>query len=144
MRARNVKTAVLALILLGIPALARDKKIYFSVTTNKTFRPSEKPKIQIYAHDVDALEFRVYRVKDPLKFFQQLDDVHQFGVKQYSPAEHVDERTWLERFHDWKMSLWRSIRNFFRGQYSDESRAEIRPGTAQASLLLPASQPCRS
>jgi len=85
MRAR--KLAVLALILLSIPVLARDKKVYFSVTTNKTFRPNEKPKIQLYAHDVDALEFRVYRVKDPLKFFQRLDDVHQFGVQQYSPTE---------------------------------------------------------
>jgi alpha-2-macroglobulin len=128
MRARNV--AVLALILLSIPVLAREKKIYFSVTTNKTFRPNEKPKIQLYAHDVDALEFRVYKVKDPLKFFQQLDDVHQFGP-QYSPPEHVDERTWLERFHDWKMSLWHSIRNFFRGQYSAEARAEIRERHSQ-------------
>lgn len=129
MRARKV--VVLAFILLSIPVLAREKKIYFSVTTNKTFRPNEKPKLQLYAHDVDALEFRVYKVKDPVKFFQQLDDVHQFGP-QYSPPERVDERTWLERFHDWKMSLWRWIRNFFRGQYSADARAEIRERHSQA------------
>lgn len=123
---RRAKIAIIAIVLLSIPVLAREKKIYFSVTTNKTFRPNEKPKIQLYAHDVDALEFRVYKVKDPLKFFQQFDDVHSFGAKPYSPTEHVDERTWLERFHDWKMSLWRRIRNFFRGQYSTDARAEIR------------------
>lgn len=131
MRARTFKSAILLVFLLSLPAAAREKKIYFSVTTNKTFRPSEKPKIQIYAHDVDALEFRVYRVKDPLRFFEQFNDVHEFGVRQYSPAEHVDERTWLERFHDWKMSLWRWIRNFFRHQYSPEARAEIRERNSQ-------------
>jgi hypothetical protein len=123
MRARTI--AVVALLLLSIPALAREKKIYFSVTTSKTFRPNEKPKIQLYAHDVDVLEFRVYRVQDPLAFFQKLDDVHRFGP-QWSPAERVEERTWLERFHDWKMSWWRAIRDFFRGQFSADARAEIR------------------
>lgn len=123
MRTRNF--VILALILFSISALANERKVYFSVTTNKTFRPNEKPKIQLYAHDVKVLEFRVYRVQDPLKFFQQFDDVHQFGP-QYSPREHVDERTWLERFHDWKMGIWRWIRDFFRGQYSDESREQIR------------------
>jgi uncharacterized protein YfaS (alpha-2-macroglobulin family) len=123
MRARNF--VMVALILLSLPALANERKVYFSVTTNKTFRPNEKPKIQLYAHDVKVLEFRVYRVQDPLKFFQQFDDVHQFGP-QHSLRERVDERTWLERFHDWKMNLWRWIRDFFRGQYSDESREQIR------------------
>jgi len=123
MRARTI--AVLALILLSIPSLGDEKKIYFSVTTTKTFRPNEKPKVQLYAHDVDSLEFRVYRVQDPLTFFQKLDNVHGFG-QQWSPHEKVEERTWLERFHDWKMRLWRAIRDFFRGQFSADARAEIR------------------
>ena len=76
MRARF---AVLALILLCLPGFADDRNIYFSVTTNKTFRPNEKPKVELYAHNVSVLEFRIYRVNDPLKFFQKLDDVHNFG-----------------------------------------------------------------
>jgi alpha-2-macroglobulin len=129
---RLPKLSLLILTLLTLPAFAAEKKIYFSVTTSKTFSPAEKPKIQLYAHDVDALEFRVYRLRDPLKFFQKLDDVHQFGP-QHSPRETVDERTWLERFHDWKRSLWRWIRNFFRGQYSAESRAQIREQHSQGA-----------
>jgi len=135
MRARTM--VVVALILLSIPAFARERHIYFSVTTSKTFRPNEKPTIQLYAHDVDVLEFRVYRVNDPLAFFQKLDDVHRFGP-QWSPRERVEERTWLERFHDWKMSLWRAIRDFFRGQFSAEARAEIRErhsGSAQRTAI---------
>ncbi len=111
---------------------AAEKKIYFSLTTNRTFSPQEKPKIQLYAHGVDALEFRVYHLRDPLKFFQKLDDVHQFGP-QRSPREQIDERTWLERFHDWKQSLWRWIRNFFRRQYSADSRAQIRERHSQGA-----------
>jgi len=122
----RVRFAALAtLVLLGLPAFCQDKAVYFSVTTNKTFRPNEKPKVQLYANNVDVLEFRVYRINDPLKFFQQLDNVHHFGP-EYTPKERVDERTWLEKFHDWKMSWWRWIRNFFRRQYTAESRAEIR------------------
>jgi uncharacterized protein YfaS (alpha-2-macroglobulin family) len=122
----RIRIAVLTTaILLSLSAFAQEKAVYFSVTTNKTFRPNEKPKVQLYANNVDVLEFRVYRINDPLKFFQQMDDVHHFGP-QYSPKEKVDERTWLERFHDWKMSWWRWIRNLFRRQYSAESRAEIR------------------
>jgi alpha-2-macroglobulin len=134
MRARLL--TVLTLVLVSLPLLcqenAREKKIYFSLTTSRTFSPHEKPKIQLYAHDVDTLEFRVYHLRDPLKFFQKLDDVHQFGP-QHSPREQVDERTWLERFHDWKMSTWRWIRNFIRSQYSAESRVQIRERHSQGA-----------
>ena len=131
MRVR-VYTAFIFLLLLlsALPVLAYEKQVYFSVTTNKTFRPADKPKVQIYARNVEVLEFRVYRVNDPLKFFQNLQDVHQFGP-QYSPREQVDERTWLERFHDWKLRLWRRIRDFFRHQFSGGSRAQIRERHSQ-------------
>lgn len=133
MRTRMLTLATLArlsfvaLTLLALPAFAREKQVYFSVSTSKSFRTNEKPKVQLYAHDVDVLEFRVYRVQDPVAFFSKLNDVHEFGPRRnYSPREQVDERTALERFHDWKMSVWRWIRNFFRSQYSADARAEIR------------------
>jgi hypothetical protein len=40
--------------------------------------------------------------------------------------EQIDERTWLERFHDWKRSLWYSIRDFFRFQFSADARQAAR------------------
>ena len=42
--------------------------------------PGEKPAIQMWSQGVDSLEFRVYRVKDPILFFQKLEDVHRFGT----------------------------------------------------------------
>jgi len=106
-------------------AMGDDDARYFSLTVNRTFAPSEKPSVQLYASGVKQLEFRIYRVQDAEKFFAQMDDIHHFGP-EHSPSEQVDERTWLERFHDWKMRLWSRLRSFLRGQLSAQARHEYR------------------
>src|SRR3954468_7142696 len=108
MRARIASVLLLIFLLNSLPAHSQEKKIYFSISTNKTFRPGETPEISVYARNVDVLDFRVYKAPDPVKFFSQLQSVHSFGP-EYSPREQVDERTWLEKFHDWKHDLWRRI-----------------------------------
>src|SRR4051812_20396130 len=117
------------LCLLALPVAAEQHKPYFSLTAQRTFAPGEKITVSMYSHDVEALEFRMYRVQDPVKFFTALDDAHQFGSSREAMsevAEQIDERTWLEKFHDWKMRVWRSIRNFFRFQFRPQSRAVFR------------------
>ena len=99
---------------------------YFSLSTDKTFLPGEKATVHLYTRDVPVLEFRLYRVNDPALFFESLRDVHGFGAGHYGPKEQIEEKTWLERFHDWKHDLWIEIRDFFRGQFSQRSRAQIR------------------
>ena len=42
------------------------------------------------------------------------------------PRSRIDERTWLERFHDWKHHLWFLVRRFFRGQFTEENRDRLR------------------
>jgi len=109
------------------------RAVSFNLSTNRTFSPDEKPTIHLYAHDVDELEFRVYRVNNPEKFLTSLPDLHSFGnAYPNGPKEQIDERTWLERFHDWKHHLWFLVRQFFRGQFSTESRDYFR--AKQASL----------
>jgi hypothetical protein len=109
------------------------RAVSFNLSTNRTFSPDEKPTIHLYAHDVDELEFRVYRVDNPEKFLTDLPDLHSFGnANPGGPKEQIDERTWLEKFHDWKHHLWFLIRQFFRGQFSMESRGYFR--AKQASL----------
>src|SRR4051812_23843756 len=117
-----------------MPALAHDP--YFSLSSDRTYMPGEKLAVHLYATGVDALEFRVYRVNDPLAFFQKLDDVHNFG--RVSPKERVEDRTWIERFHDWKRDCWISIRDFFRRQFSSRARAQIREAQAQKSKTVSA------
>lgn len=122
--------AVCALVWLLLSSSAHAAEPYFSVSTDRTFMPGQKATVHLYTRDVSALEFRLYRVNDPMAFFERLGDVHGFG--HATPKEQIEEKSWLERFHDWKHDLWISIRNFVRSQFSTRARAEIRESAGQA------------
>jgi hypothetical protein len=115
-----------------VPAGVRGAdEAYFSISTSKTFLPGEQIGVRLYASGVDALEFRVYKVNDPVAFFERLDDPHQFG--HVSETEEIEAASWIERFYDWKQDLWDEIRDFFRMQFSWRSRAKIRDEEVRAS-----------
>ena len=61
-------------------------KPYFSLTTNKTYSPNESARLWASYQNVDYLDFRVYHIKAPSKFFKQLDDPHQMGEKEKEAA----------------------------------------------------------
>ena len=126
-RVASIALLILACVV-ALPAAAKDAPRSFSLSTSRTFAPGESVKMQLYTHNVSALEFRVYKVRDAQKFFAGLKDPHSFGVQSYSPAEQIDERTWIERIHDFKADLWWRVRHFFRGQFSDEARDSFREG----------------
>ena len=110
MKLRKPLLFVLPLLVLAFaapqPAAAKDAPRSFSLSTTRTFAPGESVKIQLFARNVPALEFRVYQVRDAQKFFAGLKDLHSFGMQNYSPSEQIDERTWIERLHDFKAHLW--------------------------------------
>ena len=110
----------------AIPAKANDAPRSFSLSTTRTFAPGESVKIQLIAHNVPELEFRVYKVRDAEKFFAGLKDSHSFGEQNYAPAEQIDQTTFIERLHDFKAHLWFLIRHFFRGQFTDDARDNFR------------------
>ena len=118
------------LVLVALPTAGQRSEVYFSLTTTKTFVPGEKIGVRVYARGVQALEFRVYRVNDPIQFFERLGDVHNFGERGLGKREQVETLTLLERFHDWKLSTWFQIRDLFRAQYSARSRSMIRVAAA--------------
>lgn len=127
MQAKRVVVAILLCYALVLPLLAQDDsdtESWFSLTSQRTFLPGEKPEIAVNAHNVKQLEFRVYRVNDPVKFFSQLQELHNFGGQ--SPALPKQAHTWLEKFHAWKHRVWAWIRDFVRAQFSPDSRHEIR------------------
>jgi len=115
-----------SILLLCATVHAADAPRSFSLSTARTFAPGESVKIQLIARNVPELEFRVYKVKDAQKFFAGLKDLHSFGIESESPAEQIDQRTWLERLHDFKAHLWWMVRRFFRGQFTDEARDSFR------------------
>src|SRR5258708_5838119 len=121
--------ALLATLLLAslLPSPAQDgNQPYFSLSSSKTFAPGEKATIQMWSQNIDTLEFRVYRVKDPILFFQKLEDVHRFGAGSEPPRKGTKQLTLIERFHAWKVRARNSVRNSFRAQYPPDSREAIR------------------
>ena len=93
---------------------------FFSVSSRQTYAPSQQPRVSVDFRQVDHLDFRIYRVKDPLLFFAKLRDAHSFGSEKQELAR---ENTCLEKLHDWKRNLRLDIRDFFRRQVSYETRA---------------------
>jgi uncharacterized protein YfaS (alpha-2-macroglobulin family) len=113
----------LALFGAAVAALSQSEdEPYFSLMSQRTFASHSKPNVQMSAWNVDALDFRVYRVKDPLEFFKQIEDPHQFGGRAPRPAHDL---TPLERIHEWKRSLRASIRRGIRAQFTESVSAHF-------------------
>ncbi len=124
---RSILVILLLCQFLVSPGFAQedsDSESWFSLTSQKTFLTGEKPEIAVNAHNVKQLEFRVYRVNDPVKFFGQMQELHNFGGA--APALPKQAHSWLEKFHAWKHRIWAMIRDFVRAQFSPDSRHEIR------------------
>jgi len=137
------RLAFLFLILLFCTPSAFAAEPYFTLSTYKTFAPGEQPKLHFYARNEPELEFRVYHVNDPEKFVGALSEMHSFGETEYSPVEKIDEKTLLERFHDWKHDLWITLKHFFRAQLSSSTRDKLREkqsSLAQRSRIVGVAQ----
>ena len=84
MRLKSAFVAILLCHALVLPMFAQEDvdnatEQSFSLTSQRTYLPGEKPEVSVYSHNVNALEFRVYRVNDPVKFFSQMQELHSFG-----------------------------------------------------------------
>jgi len=126
MRQRTIVALLLCCALIA-PLCAQgqqDSEAFFSLASERTYLPGEKPTVSVYSHNVSSLEFRVYRVNDAVKFFSQMQELHGFGGR--GPAMPKQARTWLEKFHAWKHRIWAWFRDFVRAQFSPESRHTIR------------------
>lgn len=129
---RTAPAGALAIALtLAFPTVAQrdEAEPYFSLHSERTFAPGETPQLKLWGQGIDQLQFRVYRVNDPVKFFEQLEDPRQFGGRN---PRAPGELTRIERFHQWKLRARSSIRNLFRAQYTADSRATIRHAMARS------------
>src|SRR6476660_1664281 len=97
----RISRALLAMFLLASLPAQEPNQPYFSLSSSKTFAPGEKASIQMWSQNVDSLEFRVYRIRDPILFFQKLEDVHRFGNSE-APRRNNRQLTLIERFHELK------------------------------------------
>ncbi len=111
---------LLALTLAAPVTCQSEAQPYFSLSSSRTFGSHEKPVISLTGWQVPAVQIRVYRIKDPTQFFRTIQDAHSFGGHLPRPA---GKRTLLERIHNWKRGLRRSIRLNLRGQFTESPRA---------------------
>ncbi|MGQ0761113.1 MAG: alpha-2-macroglobulin family protein [Acidobacteriota bacterium] len=100
-------------------------KPYFSLTTNRTYSPNEPARMWASYQNVDHLDFRIYRVKDPNKFFKQLDNPHQMGEEEKEElAKGYGARiSLLERTRRLKLSFFSAMKNYVRHHLRKEHRA---------------------
>lgn len=75
MRMRHTMAAVVAAMVLCACA-ARAQEANFSLSTERIYGPGEKVSVTLSSLDLDEMEFRVYRIKDPLTFFLNQEDIH--------------------------------------------------------------------
>ncbi|MBV9762440.1 MAG: hypothetical protein JO340_17910 [Acidobacteriaceae bacterium] len=114
---------VLIALAIAAPVVCRNEaEPYFTVSSVRTFGSQEKPSVMVTAWDVDAVQIRVYRVKEPMTFFERLEDSHSFGGRVPRAG---GRRTLLERIHDWKRELRRNIRLSLRGQFTESPREQM-------------------
>ncbi|HYY42563.1 MAG TPA: hypothetical protein VE775_07495, partial [Pyrinomonadaceae bacterium] len=92
---------------------AAPPKPFFSLTTNRTYGSNERARLFVNYHDLDALDFFVYRINDPVQFFKQLDNPHQVGEDEdYDFQNYYQKRnpTFLEKLRRFKQGFY----NWFR------------------------------
>ncbi len=126
---RRIRRRFLALVVLAIAARpgmlrAQDGEIAahrpaFSLSASAIATTRDTPSVYLSFRELDHLDFRVYRVQDPMAFLAGLKDPHQLG----SEAPLVEQTpTMLERVADWKAGWRASIQDFFRAQFSYDYR----------------------
>ncbi|MGI8836637.1 MAG: alpha-2-macroglobulin family protein [Pyrinomonadaceae bacterium] len=99
-------------------------KPFFSLSTHRTYGTNDNARLWVDYQAVDHLDFRVYQVKDPRKFFTELKNPHQVGEnEQEQVASSVPHRkSFLERIRSVKRWAFSGIRGFVRGQLKHDSR----------------------
>ncbi len=86
----------------------------FSLSTSQSVTTSERAEIWLTFRQLPSLDFRVYKVRDPIAFLAGLRHPHQFGTGEAAPVP--QQPTLIERIASWKAAQRRHVRNFVRAQ----------------------------
>lgn len=99
-------------------------KPFFSLHTNRTYAPTDRARFWVNYRGVEALDFRVYKVKDPVKFFRQLDNPHQVGEDEEAEVGKSIEKqpTLLEKLRALKSWGYGYVKTYVRQQLQNQSR----------------------
>jgi alpha-2-macroglobulin len=129
---------VFGLLALASPAGAQpdnptDTRPAFSLYSSHIATTRERPSIDLMFRHVSSLDFRVYRVQDPVKFFAGLRDPHALGSEAPTVPQ---EQTLLERIARWKAAQREAVRAFIKAQFSWQYRTARREANAKKAIAL--------
>ena len=114
---------LLLLLTFSLCGQTDEEQPYFSLSSSRTFRAGRKATVELSAVDVAALDFRVYRVKDPLAFFGKLEDPHQFGGQAARPPRDL---TAIESFTASSGSGMLPCATCFENSFRDNAWADVK------------------
>jgi alpha-2-macroglobulin len=99
-------------------------KPFFSLHTSRTYATTDRARVFVNYRGVQELDFRVYRVKDPIEFFRRLDNPHQVGEDEAAEVGRMTERKpdFLERVRQFKSLVYGAIKRYVRAQLRSQSR----------------------
>ena len=113
MRAGNDKTRTAPIV--TPPAEAGEPPV-FSLSSSRTYASTDKARVWLNYRGMDQIDFRVYRINDPVKFFKQLDNPHEMGDREKAEASLYRKPTALETLREIKNHLYDSLRDYVRAQ----------------------------
>jgi alpha-2-macroglobulin len=101
-----------------------EAKPAFTLSTNRTYATSTRPRVWINYENVKHLDFRVYRVNDPARFFKQLDNPHEMGEREKKEvaSSHRTSPSILERVRAFKSAAYRMFKNYLREHLQRDAR----------------------
>lgn len=127
-----LKLAVLFVVAAALPGQmeeqAPDDSTSFQISVNQAVRPGETVQVQLNGTRIRQLQFRLYRVADPIDLFSQLDETNSFGAAYKPPKK---PRTFLEKFNQFRRNIRAELRDVVRLQFTAEHRAVIRASRLQ-------------
>ncbi len=99
-------------------------KPYFSLSTHRTYGSTDNARLFVDYQGISHLDFRVYQVKDPRKFFTELEDPHQMGEREEELVASTlpQRKSFLEKIRGFKRWAYFGIKSFVRAQLQHDSR----------------------
>src|ERR1041385_7579959 len=99
-------------------------KPFFSLSTHRTYGTSDNARLWVDYQGINNLDFRVYQVRDPRKFFAYLENPHQMGKEEEEQVASTlpHRKSFLEKLRGFKRWAFSGIQGFVRGQLQRDSR----------------------
>jgi uncharacterized protein YfaS (alpha-2-macroglobulin family) len=99
-------------------------KPFFSLSTHRTYGSGDNARIWVDYQGLDHMDFRVYQIKDPRKFFTQLKNPHQMGEDEEEEVTSSlpHRKSFLERVRSFKRWAYAGVKGFVRAQLKRDSR----------------------